>query len=289
MQEFFKTRKVYFPRVKESWESTRNLYNNSYLNLFKYLKFNISEDIFEILKGGNHLLFKNSKVENFSFFEEKNLSYNLGLYYEEYCYDSPNNFFEMVKKNLKMRISEVFIFINKEEYKRIPVLCCGIIEEEQVFIIINPLNGTLDYVKIEDCTSNFREGQKKLFLLNVPGMHRVKGINIKASTEVSLINYIERFCFFKFNNDHSLIGLQFFEYILKNQINPEDIKGFVKHKEQAIQWLNIASKYAKTLDGKIYCNLCTIKKLYILSSENNSEQMSYLISILRNIELENLK
>ncbi|MGI6256701.1 MAG: hypothetical protein ACOYJU_01320 [Anaerovoracaceae bacterium] len=244
--------RIYFQRANQFWTPTRDITINGYLNLLRYTKLDVDEKSVDIALGGHIPFCDGTRVWGDRVQAEKNLSYAMGIYYEEYYHDNPDAYFFNIHRNLKMRIAMVMVYIpdetGGEKNRPLPVVCCGTDVENQRLTIVDPREGTYREIALEDTYTE--DQQKKMIILNVPGMVKMKGFSEKEILSAALILYIKRFCYCPSDDLSYGAGLEFFRCCRERKKNPAEIKGFMEHRDVQISWLHQLLSKVKSVETR---------------------------------------
>lgn len=258
-----KNRTIYFPRMNQYWEKTEMISLNAYMNMFRYVKADISDELLSITMGGEIPFIKDGKFVAKRINPEKSISYVLGLYYEEFLHDYKEEFLCSVIKNLKMRIAVPIIMLKQgvlQEENEIPALCCGYDNEKGSLIIVDPSTGEYSDIELEDLSS--KNGQKKMFMLNVPGMIQMKCLEHNSMFNQAISMYITRFYNLSTSNDMEKMGFKAMQWMLENNLTKSNEESMKSHINTQKSWFLIVQKYKSILKDNEKHQIDNIEKFY---------------------------
>lgn len=264
---------IYFPRVKQYFTPSEDISLNAYLNLFRYVKNELSEELLDIIAGGEIPLIKNGSFIRNRLNRETNISYVMGIYYEEFHHDYDENLRKTIIKNLKMRIAVPIIKLksdtkcirnqylsSKELNDGLPVLCCGCNESKEMLVIINPVNGEYAEVGFDDIHKE--NNQRKMYMLNVPGMIKMYGITEKDMIRQAIGMYTARFFRLKSCILGEYCGYEAFKWIGSHGMYEDDKIEYKHHLAKQKKWITKVRERLDGINGDIGSNLQEIDKLY---------------------------
>jgi len=259
---------IYFPRANRFFQVSDDIFMNAYLNLFRYVKARISENRLKIIAGGELAFIRNGMFVGERVGFEKSIGYVMGIYYEEFSHDYDRDFMETVLKNLKIRIAVPILKVKKMPSRALkeeglPVLCCGYNHAKNLLVIINPYDGQYREIGLDDI---FMEGgQKRMFMLNVPGMLKMEMLNMGDMVNRAVGMYFVRFYDFRPPVLGQYCGYDALEWACNHRLTMREVLEYERHVAYQTGWLNGLREQWSLLDdgnrrnveevGRIYENL----------------------------------
>lgn len=240
---------IYFPRIKQSYCSDVQKHLSACATWLKYT--NADTDYISILnlaRGGSFPFRCNGRY----FFEElepeKTMAHLLGIYYEEYYFDSLNSLVECTLRNLKMRIVAPILYLkggvlNIPNIHDIEVLACGFQKDDGRIVAINPLNSEYFEVSL-DAYAEFKH-QTKMVMYNVPGMSKIRQMDATAIAVRAIQIYLRRFYSNWMTNFADAIGLSAWN---PDRMRANAKEAFDVHLHTQFTWIEEAKKYRSFLN-----------------------------------------
>ena len=241
---------IYFPRMNQSYRKDVQQHLSACATWLSYTGADASYiSLLNLARGGSLPIRRHDRC----FFEEiapeKTMAHLMGIYYEEYFFDSLDSLHECTLRNLKMRIVAPILFLKGSSLgapgvHNIAVLACGFQKDRGCLVAIDPSDGK--YFEIApDAYAEFHR-QTKMVMYNVPGMSKIAQLDETAIAVRAVSIYLRRFYYYGATEFADAIGVRAWE---PERIRPEEKQAYLAHLYTQLAWFEEAKRYKPLLSG----------------------------------------
>lgn len=240
---------IYFPRMNQSYRLDVPQHLSACATWLSYTGADARYiSLLNLARGGSFPFMRDDRY----FFEElapeKTMAHLLGIYYEEFFFDSLDSLQECTLRNLKMRIVAPILFLKGSTFgvpnvHDIAVVACGFQKDHGSIVAINPSNGAYFEVSL-DAYAEFHH-QTKMVMFNVPGMSKIAQLDVTSIAVRAIRIYLRRFYCYGTTYFAKAIGLGAWK---TERMRPEDKQAYLSHIHTQLAWFEEAENYKHLLN-----------------------------------------
>lgn len=240
---------IYFPRMNPSYCSNVPKHLSACATWLRYTCADADYiSILNLVRGGSFPIKRDGRYSFEELEPEKTMAYLLGIYYEEYYFDSLNSLIECILRNLKMRIVAPILYLkgsalDMPDTHDIEAVACGFQKDQGSIVAINPLSSEYFEVSL-DAYAEFQH-QTKMVMYNVPGMSKIRQMDATVIAVRAIQIYLRRFYSNRMMNFAETVGFSAWD---PDRMYADAKESFDAHLHTQFAWIKEAQRYRPFLN-----------------------------------------